>query len=123
MSFEKSFDIFITKRKKDQFANFKRQHCRMSRLLISCTAAYAIYPWASPSPKYEVIILQEKITSFLLLLAIAAVHSWPGFQKQIPNGDKVPCKCVNGMLWKPVGHYNDKLPTKLKNPFGLVSIG
>ncbi|XP_060593547.1 temptin-like [Ruditapes philippinarum] len=51
-----------------------------------------------------------------LVLASASAHVT--YQTMIPNGDKVPDPCGNG-VWLAVGHYDPLHHTHDKNRFGL----
>jgi hypothetical protein len=53
----------------------------------------------------------------VLVALIAPYHAYPSYQNSVPNGDKVPHPCQNGVVWIGIGH---QLPNGggALNPFG-----
>jgi hypothetical protein len=53
----------------------------------------------------------------VLVVSIAPYHAYPSYQNSVPNGNKVPNPCQNGVVWSGIGHQLPKGGGAL-NPFG-----
>ena len=51
-------------------------------------------------------------------VCLSLVAAYPRFQKEIPNGNRVPNPCQPDTVWQGVGHINPA-GGGARNPFGL----
>lgn len=54
----------------------------------------------------------------VISMLASSVYSYPSFQQQIPNGDKVPKPCDPSTRWQGGGHLSQAGGGPL-NPFGI----
>ena len=62
-------------------------------------------------------MLRLPFIALCLSLCLYPALGYPGYQKEIPNGDRVPNPVLANVLWKGVGHLN-ALGGKDRNVFG-----